>query len=77
VLSLTFTITAIYHDMHAYLFRIALERTTSARAAIQLMGRLAVEKGFYSCTYTGGAESLGEGGEALSVIDPHEVITYG
>ena len=47
--------------------RIALERTTTARDAIKLMGALAVELGYYAADFTGGDASKGEGGEALTV----------
>ena len=58
--------------------RIALERTTNARDAIQLMGDLATSLGYYSCTYSGGGidDYLGEGGEALTVIDAKEAWMF-
>lgn len=56
--------------------RIALERTTTAREAIQLMGTLAVELGFYAADWSGGDASAGEGGEALTVIDPNEAWVF-
>lgn len=57
--------------------RIALERTTSAREAVLLMGRLAVELGFYAADWwSGGDGTAGEGGEALTVIDPKEAWVF-
>jgi dipeptidase len=56
--------------------RIALERTKKAREAIQLMGDLAVELGYYSAEWVGGDESRGEGGEALTVIDKDEAWVF-
>jgi dipeptidase len=52
--------------------RIALERTRTARECIQLMGDLAVQHGFYGADWSGGDASLGEAGEALTVIDTEE-----
>lgn len=65
----------------AEMSRIALERSTSARQAIQIMGDLAVELGFYAADWRGGDMSLGEGGEALTVIDKvclyyHNIIVF-
>jgi dipeptidase len=63
------------------LSRIALERTTTARQAVQLMGDLAEEYGFYGESLHGDPEThaypcpLGgsnEGGEVLSVADGTE-----
>jgi dipeptidase len=56
--------------------KIALERTTTARAAIQLMGDLAVKYGFYAADWSGGDNSHGEGGEALTVIDKTEAWVF-
>lgn len=56
--------------------RLALERTTNAVDAIKLMGRLAVSMGYYAADWGGGDGSLGEGGEALTVIDPHEAWVF-
>lgn len=56
--------------------RLALERTRSAREAIQLMGDLAEQYGFYGADWSGGDASLGEAGEALTVIDPTEGWVY-
>jgi dipeptidase len=56
--------------------KIALERTTSAREAILLMGELATKYGFYSCDWSGGDDSKGEGGEALTVIDTKEAWMF-
>ena len=56
--------------------RIALERTTTARDAIKLMGALAVELGYYAADFTGGDASKGEGGEALTVIDTEEAWVF-
>lgn len=56
--------------------QIALERTTTARQAIQMMGDLATSLGFYSDWGGGVDDSLGEGGEALTVIDKHEAWVF-
>eukprot|EP01038_Epipyxis_sp_PR26KG_P012679 gene12679-17000_t len=56
--------------------RIALERSTTARGAIQLMGDLAVKYGFYAADWSGGDASKGEGGEALTVIDKSEAWVF-
>ena len=59
------------------MYRLALERTTNAQDAIRLMGKLAEEMGFYAADWwSGGAGSLGEGGEALTVIDPNEAWVF-
>ena len=52
--------------------RLALERTTNAKDAILLMGQLAVDLGYYGADWGGGDGSLGEAGEALTVIDPED-----
>jgi len=54
------------------LSQIALERTKTAREAIQLMGELAVTLGFYAADWSGGDASKGEGGETLTVVDKEE-----
>ena len=58
---------------------VALERSKSAREAIQIMGDLATELGFYAAA-TGPTvsvqESQGEGGEGLTVIDKHEAWVF-
>lgn len=51
--------------------RIALERTSSARDAIDLMGALVVEHGF-----KGGGTSLGASGETLGVADSKEAWVF-
>jgi dipeptidase len=56
--------------------RIALERSKTAREAIQIMGNLATELGFYGADWSGGDASLGEAGEALTVIDPNEAWVF-
>ena len=55
---------------------IALERTKTAADAVKLMGKLAEELGFYAADWTGGDASKGEGGEALTVIDPNEAWVF-
>lgn len=56
--------------------QIALERTKTAREAIQLMGDLATSLGFYTCDWSGGDMSVGEAGEALSVVDKQEAWIF-
>ncbi len=56
--------------------QIALERSTTAREAIQIMGDLATSLGFYAADWSGGDMSLGEGGEALTVIDKTEAWVF-
>jgi len=59
------------------LSRVALERTKSAREAVELMGALAEKYGFYSADWlSGGDMSLGEGGEALTVGDTKEAWVF-
>jgi dipeptidase len=59
------------------LSQIALERTTTAREAIQLMGDLAMEYGYYSGEWNTDPDNWsGEGGEALTVADPEEVWMF-
>ena len=40
------------------------------------MGDLAVRLGFYGADWSGGDASLGEAGEALTVIDPAEAWVF-
>jgi dipeptidase len=56
--------------------QVALERATTARQAIQIMGDLAVELGFYAADWRGGDMSKGEGGEGLTVIDRTEAWVF-
>jgi dipeptidase len=58
------------------LSKLALQRTKTAREAIQLMGDLAVELGFYSAEWSGGDLSKGEWGESLQVVDPEEAWVF-
>lgn len=58
------------------LSQIALERTTTARDAIRLMGDLATTYGFYSAVWDDPEMAMGEGGEALSVIDKSEAWIF-
>jgi dipeptidase len=58
------------------LSKIALERTSNARDAIQMMGDLATDLGYYSADWAGGDMSRGEGGEALTVIDTEEAWVF-
>ena len=58
------------------LSRIALERCKTAREAVLLMGELAVKYGFYAADWSGGDDSKGEGGEALTVVDPEEAWVF-
>lgn len=58
------------------LSQIALERTKTARDAIQLMGDLATSLGYYSADWSGGDISMGEGGESLQVIDTKEAWVF-
>ena len=56
--------------------KIALERCKTARCAIELMGGLAEQYGYYTADWSGGDNSKGEGGEALTVIDPEEAWVF-
>jgi dipeptidase len=58
------------------LSQIALERTTTAKDAIQLMGELAEMYGFYSAAWDEEQSAMGEGGEALSVADKNEAWIF-
>jgi dipeptidase len=62
------------------LSQLALERGRSAREAIQIMGSLAEKYGFYSADWDvstwGESRAMGEGGEALTVIDPAEAWMF-
>jgi dipeptidase len=65
------------------LSQIALERSKTAREAILKMGELAEMYGFYSADWTpastddhGSDNVKGEGGEALTVIDPNEAWMF-
>lgn len=58
------------------LSKLALERTRTAREAIQLMGDLATSLGYYSADWSGGDLSMGEGGESLQVVDPMEAWVF-
>jgi dipeptidase len=53
------------------LSRVAMERASSAREAVQLMGDLAVAGGFH-----GQSGALEGGGESLMVIDPNEGFVF-
>lgn len=56
--------------------KIALERCTTAKEAVLLMGSLAEEYGFYAADWSGGDASKGEGGEALTVVDKTEAWVF-
>jgi dipeptidase len=60
------------------LSQIALERCKTARCAVQLMGDLAVQYGYYSGEWDPAdmPNTLGEGGEALTVADPSEAWMF-
>jgi dipeptidase len=59
------------------LSRIALERASSAREAIQIMGDLAVEFGFYGSSWDEEDPSLNlEAGESLIVSDTNELWVF-
>ena len=58
------------------LSRLALERTKTAKDAVLLMGSLAEQYGFYAADWSGGDESKGEGGEALTVVDKTEAWVF-
>jgi dipeptidase len=61
------------------LSQIALERSRTAREAINVIGDLSMKYGYYSATWDigrfgalGEPFAEGEGGEALTIIDPYE-----
>lgn len=60
--------------------QIGMERAKTAREAIQIMGDVATTYGFYGESYDpikyGAAYVMGEAGEGLSVIDPHEAWIF-
>jgi len=62
------------------LSQIAMERSSTAREAIQMMGELATTYGFYSADWDdktfGVGNAMGEGGEALTVTDPEEAWVF-
>lgn len=62
------------------LTQIALERSKTAREAIQIMGDLAQKYGYYSAEWNtnkyGEAYAMGEGGEALTVVDTEEAWMF-
>lgn len=58
------------------LTRIALERSMTAKEAVVLMGEIAEKYGFYAADWSGGDDSKGEGGEALTVVDPNEAWVF-
>eukprot|EP01084_Bolivina_argentea_P250108 418920_1 len=59
------------------LSRVAMERASSAREAIQIMGDLAVKHGFYGSMWDGSDPmTYLEAGEALTVSDPEEVWIF-
>jgi len=58
------------------LTRIALERSMTAKEAVLLMGDIAEKYGFYAADWSGGDDSKGEGGEALTVVDPNEAWVF-
>ena len=63
------------------LSQIAMERATTAREAIKIMGDLATQYGFYSADWDSNSKDFpnnvkGEGGEALSVADPNEAWIF-
>ncbi|KAH7492521.1 hypothetical protein KRP22_001926 [Phytophthora ramorum] len=57
------------------LSRIALQRASSAREAVQLMGDLAVQYGYYGAVWEG-ADVYDEAGEALTVTDTKEAWIF-
>ncbi|KAF0691398.1 Aste57867_17366 [Aphanomyces stellatus] len=58
------------------LARVALERTTSARDAIDLMGHLGETYGYYGMAWDQGAAAFDNSGEALTVTDPLEAWMF-
>ncbi|KAE9339928.1 hypothetical protein PF008_g11335 [Phytophthora fragariae] len=57
------------------LSRIALQRATTAREAVQLMGDLAVQYGYYGAVWEG-RDVYDEAGEALTVTDTKEAWIF-
>lgn len=64
----------------AELSQIGLERAKTARECIEIMGNLASTYGYYSADWDtskyGPSHAMGEGGEALTIIDPTEAWMF-
>jgi dipeptidase len=58
------------------LSRIALERSTSAKQAVQMMGDLAVKYGYYGAEWDNEDTKFDEAGETLMVADPDDAWVF-
>ncbi|GLE03835.1 hypothetical protein PINS_up012746 [Pythium insidiosum] len=59
----------------AALSRVAMQRCKTAREAVQLMGDLAVQHGYYGAEWEGDG-AMSEAGEALTIADPDEAWVF-